>query len=214
MFLLFLILNLRFRINWIISLDPILPRPVGVVFTCCPFWEACMFHLFRARSRAYYRAAYTVIRLGSMANHSTQSYLPYFTQGTVVQGFGRGSKELGIPTGELEIARHCIYNIVRVSSSQLSRGSRGGSARGLWVWRILWVGQRRWRASVWDGDECWLEPSVHEREEEYGECVVATVCHPPLIMPGDVFVLGHWISLGWLIYTVESQQEGTRKFSR
>ncbi len=26
--------------------------------------------------------------------------LPYFTRGTVVKGFGRGSKELGIPTGE------------------------------------------------------------------------------------------------------------------
>ena len=27
--------------------------------------------------------------------------LPYFTRGKVVKGFGRGSKELGIPTGML-----------------------------------------------------------------------------------------------------------------
>ena len=30
---------------------------------------------------------------------SLKSVLPYFTQGTVIKGFGRGSKALGIPTG-------------------------------------------------------------------------------------------------------------------
>ena len=30
----------------------------------------------------------------------TEQNLPYFAQGRVVKGFGRGSKELGIPTGE------------------------------------------------------------------------------------------------------------------
>lgn len=29
-----------------------------------------------------------------------KSRLPYFAVGTVVKGFGRGSKELGIPTGK------------------------------------------------------------------------------------------------------------------
>ena len=28
--------------------------------------------------------------------------LPYFTRGEVVTGFGRGSKQLGIPTGETD----------------------------------------------------------------------------------------------------------------
>jgi FAD synthase len=29
--------------------------------------------------------------------------LPYFTVGKVIKGFGRGSKELGIPTGALNL---------------------------------------------------------------------------------------------------------------
>ena len=29
--------------------------------------------------------------------------LPFYTQGDVVKGFGRGSKELGIPTGESQL---------------------------------------------------------------------------------------------------------------
>jgi hypothetical protein len=29
----------------------------------------------------------------------TKSPFPYFTLGTIVRGFGRGSKELGCPTG-------------------------------------------------------------------------------------------------------------------
>jgi FAD synthase len=29
--------------------------------------------------------------------------LPYFTAGKVVKGFGRGSKDLGIPTGALKL---------------------------------------------------------------------------------------------------------------
>ena len=28
---------------------------------------------------------------------------PYFCKGIVIHGFGRGSKELGIPTGELQL---------------------------------------------------------------------------------------------------------------
>ena len=33
---------------------------------------------------------------------------PFYTQGTVIKGFGRGSKELGIPTGrEGEVVKYC-----------------------------------------------------------------------------------------------------------
>ena len=31
------------------------------------------------------------------------SCLPFFAKGIVVKGFGRGSKDLGIPTGKLRI---------------------------------------------------------------------------------------------------------------
>ena len=36
-----------------------------------------------------------------------KSALPYFTRGTIVRGFGRGSRELGCPTGS-EIRRQVI----------------------------------------------------------------------------------------------------------
>ena len=35
-----------------------------------------------------------------MSTSETVSCLPYFTRGEVVAGFGRGSRQLGIPTGE------------------------------------------------------------------------------------------------------------------
>ena len=39
-----------------------------------------------------------------MATH--QSDIPYFAEGEVVSGFGRGSKELGIPTGKIAVDIH------------------------------------------------------------------------------------------------------------
>jgi hypothetical protein len=33
--------------------------------------------------------------------HQAKDKYPYFTKGIIVKGFGRGSKELGIPTGEI-----------------------------------------------------------------------------------------------------------------
>ena len=38
--------------------------------------------------------------------------LPYFTEGEVVKGFGRGSKELGIPTGDLFISDSLCHVIL------------------------------------------------------------------------------------------------------
>ena len=34
-----------------------------------------------------------------MVDSANSGVLPYFTAGKVVKGFGRGSKEIGIPTG-------------------------------------------------------------------------------------------------------------------
>ena len=34
---------------------------------------------------------------------------PIYAQGTVIKGFGRGSKELGIPTGRLAIST--VFNV-------------------------------------------------------------------------------------------------------
>jgi FAD synthase len=33
------------------------------------------------------------------------SPFPYFTSGKVVQGFGRGSKQLGCPTGKVSLSK-------------------------------------------------------------------------------------------------------------
>lgn len=38
-----------------------------------------------------------------MPSDMVTSCLPYFCRGEVVKGFGRGSKELGIPTGEFNV---------------------------------------------------------------------------------------------------------------
>lgn len=43
----------------------------------------------------------TFVKLAGRSFHSVMSTkLPHFAEGEVVKGFGRGSKELGIPTGE------------------------------------------------------------------------------------------------------------------
>ena len=39
-------------------------------------------------------------RLKSSSVEEIMACLPFYTQGEIVKGFGRGSKELGIPTGE------------------------------------------------------------------------------------------------------------------
>ena len=42
------------------------------------------------------------IRDDAIQSNMADECLPYYEKGIVVQGFGRGSKKLGIPTGEKE----------------------------------------------------------------------------------------------------------------
>ena len=42
-------------------------------------------------------------RLKSSSVEEIMACLPFYTQGEIVKGFGRGSKELGIPTGRFMI---------------------------------------------------------------------------------------------------------------
>ena len=44
-----------------------------------------------------------------MSTSETLRCLPYFTRGEVVTGFGRGSKQLGIPTGETDFICKDFY---------------------------------------------------------------------------------------------------------
>lgn len=56
-------------------------------------------------SRSFKRVAFTVAGMKS---------LPYFCRGEVVRGFGRGSKELGIPTGEFRrgyYLTNAVFNV-------------------------------------------------------------------------------------------------------
>ena len=48
------------------------------------------------------------------ARMGSESCLPYFARGEVVKGFGRGSKELGIPTGKLLPLSEIFNNYVRL----------------------------------------------------------------------------------------------------
>ena len=49
--------------------------------------------------------------------------LPYYVTGEVVKGFGRGSKELGIPTGKL----HCASCVQKKKRSPLYKGQHSSS---------------------------------------------------------------------------------------
>ena len=46
---------------------------------------------------------------------SSASQFPHFAYGEVVKGFGRGSKELGIPTGEfIQFSEKEVYDVPRL----------------------------------------------------------------------------------------------------
>lgn len=51
----------------------------------------------------------TFVKLAGRSFHSVMSTkLPHFAEGEVVKGFGRGSKELGIPTGESRFRKYAL----------------------------------------------------------------------------------------------------------
>ena len=45
-----------------------------------------------------------------MDGKTRESVLPYFEKGEVVKGFGRGSKEIGVPTGTI-LAHQAISHL-------------------------------------------------------------------------------------------------------
>jgi len=54
--------------------------------------------------------------IDSQAMESIKSLLPYFVRGIVVKGFGRGSKQLGCPTGSFQISPTRLYSGFRKHS--------------------------------------------------------------------------------------------------
>lgn len=68
---------------------------------------------------------------------------PHSISGTVVRGYGRGSKELGIPTGiyiHLPMATLMFDTRVDIAFSQLIRRCDRGNVHRLYVWYLLWMG--------------------------------------------------------------------------
>ena len=50
---------------------------------------------------------------GAVRGKLVMKSLPYFCRGEVIRGFGRGSKELGIPTGELTRSKPAYWPRIR-----------------------------------------------------------------------------------------------------
>lgn len=51
-----------------------------------------------------------------MERKTRESALPYFERGEVVKGFGRGSKEIGVPTGTLLLASSKLPKLATFTS--------------------------------------------------------------------------------------------------
>ena len=103
--------------------------------------------------------------------------LPYYARGPVVKGFGRGSKQLGIPTGECLVGDHASVELYFSATSplvgsQLPRVCCGRAPSGVLLRRILWVGPGRLRTGSQDGHERRLEPALPEQEEKYGKRMI------------------------------------------
>ena len=65
------------------------------------------------------------------------SGLPFYAKGLVVHGFGRGSKQLGIPTGDIS---RTIVHALHPYHSQLPGRCGDVIARYYPVWNILRLG--------------------------------------------------------------------------
>ena len=78
-----------------------------------------------------------------------ESPYPVFLSGIVTQGYGRGSKVLGIPTGTLLVFKY-LSQFTRVCCIICRRSSAN--------WYLLWMGVCRIRpASMAGGDVIWME---------------------------------------------------------
>ena len=90
---------------------------------------------------------------------------PHSISGTVVKGYGRGSKELGIPTG---IYTNCkvFDTLVDIAYSKLIRRCHRSNVYRLYVWYLLWLGANWWQGlgSIPYGDELGMEPLLSEWE--------------------------------------------------
>ena len=124
--------------------------------------------------------------------------------GQVVKGFGRGSKELGIPTGLVTRPGHCARFIIvllpQCSSAFLWSHDRAANldeqvvsalpeSMGTGIYygyapcegcafcaTIMQVGADRLGRGFQVGDERWLESFLQEREEVSGTSVVSRAC--------------------------------------
>lgn len=110
-----------------------------------------------------------------------QHPFPHSVSGTVVKGYGRGSKELGIPTGIYTMATKMLDTRVDIAYSQLVWRRHRGNVYWLYVWYLLWMGANWWQelGSISYGDELGLEPLLSKwkafsgMDEEHG-CILMT----------------------------------------
>lgn len=78
---------------------------------------------------------------------------PLLLSGFVSQGFGRGSKQLGVPTG--------MFSLRSQPAGRRGRARRSRAPNG----NILWMGAGRFWPSVPHGDELWLESILQEHAQ-------------------------------------------------
>lgn len=81
---------------------------------------------------------------------SSQAVGPFKLEGEVIKGFGRGSKDLGIPTGQKKPSNPSwsCFDVIFDVFSKFQRRSCGLIARRPPNWNLLWLDStRRWTRS-------------------------------------------------------------------